>query len=161
MQPSLLLVLAGFTAATTVSQTTATSSLPTTLPGLVSNVPSCALPCWNKVSTEIGCDTGNLKCLCETPGELEVKMGICILSSTCTRDQLGDTNAVIEPICDAVGKSPSSEAIASASSIITGAVGKATATASSTHKPTSTNAASLSGPGIGMAMAAFAAAIVI
>ncbi|KAF9877154.1 hypothetical protein CkaCkLH20_05420 [Colletotrichum karsti] len=159
MQSSSIIALVGLAIANAAAQTTTTSSLPTALPALVSNIPSCALSCLDEIKVAIGCNVGDLKCLCETDGELIAKMSICNLTSECSRDQIGQTNNVLDTMCKSVRGSADTAALASASNVMTGAVGKATATASA--KPTATNAANPLGQGLEMALIAAAAAIAL
>ncbi|WQF75336.1 Putative extracellular membrane protein, CFEM [Colletotrichum destructivum] len=161
MYLSSFLLLGGMLAPLAIATTTATtttSALPTALPSLVSQIPSCAVPCWNKVKTEIGCDAGNFGCLCEFDGELVVKMGICTRLSDCKDKETSDAVGIVGSVCDAY-KQSSGDAVSSASSIITAAIGKATATASS--QPTSTNFANPMGHSIEAVLVTAAAAVLL
>ncbi|KZL86143.1 hypothetical protein CI238_09117, partial [Colletotrichum incanum] len=97
--------------------------------------------------------------LCEIHGELVVKMGICIRDNDCPDKEASQVVEIIGSICDVYEQSSGADAVSSASSIITAAIGKVTVTASST--PTSTNAANPMGHKIEVAVVAVAAALLL
>ncbi|RSL56811.1 hypothetical protein CEP53_006676 [Fusarium sp. AF-6] len=118
--------------------TTASAPKPTTLPVLVSEVPSCVAGCLESTHEEIGCDAANIECLCSEVASLVAKMGPCIIKHGCELDEASDGTDLIRPICDRMGDSPDDAEVVSASKIFDAAIAtQATADASST----STNAA--------------------
>ncbi|KAL0934136.1 HET domain containing protein [Colletotrichum truncatum] len=88
-------------------------------------------------------------------------MGICLPVGDCTKDQISLTDNPLNSICDTTNNNSNNDAIASASKILSGAVAKATTTASSTSKPKATNAASPLGQSIELALVIAAAAVIL
>ncbi|KAJ4223268.1 hypothetical protein FSOLCH5_005078 [Fusarium solani] len=118
--------------------TTVSTPKPTTLPGLVSEIPSCVAGCLETIHEQIGCDAANLECLCSDVGSLVAKMGPCIIKHGCELDEASDGTDLIRPICDRMGDKPDDAGIVSASKVLDAAIAaQATTDASST----STNAA--------------------
>ncbi|UPK96529.1 hypothetical protein LCI18_007464 [Fusarium solani-melongenae] len=118
--------------------TTATTPKPTTLPGLISEIPSCVAGCLESIHEEIGCDPANIGCLCSDVGSLVAKMGPCIIKHGCELDEASNGTDLIRPVCDRMGDKPDDAEVVSASKVLDAAIAtQATADASST----STNAA--------------------
>ncbi|KAH8675064.1 hypothetical protein BGZ61DRAFT_591370 [Ilyonectria robusta] len=134
--------------------TTASSASSTDLPGLLSQVPNCILGCLPKVGEEIGCKSTDLECLCSDIGALVAHMATCVPGSGCGIKDVSDGTDLLLPVCDAMSSSPDSAAVESASSIITAAIGPATATT------TSNPAAMMGVPSEGILAALLAALLV-
>ncbi|KAH6990160.1 hypothetical protein EDB80DRAFT_882167 [Ilyonectria destructans] len=114
------------------TETTTTSSASSTdLPSLLSQVPDCILGCLPDVGEEIGCKSTDLECLCSDIGALVAHMATCVPGNKCGIKDVNDGIDLLRPVCDAMSSSPGSAAVASASSIITAAIGPATATTTS------------------------------
>ncbi len=103
----------------------------TSLPSLIAQLPTCALPCFASASTQIGCKgPTDFACLCNTAHatDLATNVGLCIgFGGTC---DLSKVASLAGNICSAVNGNPSAADLASASAEVSAAL--ATATASST-----------------------------
>lgn len=157
---SLLLALAstamGQTA--TSSPTTSTAASPssgsastTDLPGLINQLPRCALPCLESGAETIGCAVSDLTCLCSNSERLVTSVGGCILTAGCSTDDISKAADIAPQICSDVNDNPNASEIASASNLIADAL--------STSSTTSGNAAARTDVAMGAigAAAAFAA----
>ncbi|KAI1385802.1 uncharacterized protein F4822DRAFT_414190 [Hypoxylon trugodes] len=124
-----------------------------TLPDLVSQLPTCAAGCLNSSAQSAGCATTDFACLCGDKRESFISSitGCIALSSGCSGDDISKLQTLAPEICQAESANPDPAAVASASGIVASAVGTAT--------PTSTpNAAAGSEIGMGlMGVAALAA----
>ncbi|KAI0851726.1 hypothetical protein F5Y00DRAFT_229133 [Daldinia vernicosa] len=122
-----------------------------TLPDLVSQLPACASSCLNSSSESAGCAATDFTCLCSEDKRQSFISSIsgCIgLSAKCSQDDISKLTTLAPEICDAATSNPDPSAVASASNIITSAIG-----------PTSTPDAGVR-PEVGMGLvgvAAFAA----
>lgn len=63
--------------------TIVSSPTQTSLPALASQVPSCVAGCLGVVHEGIGCDAGDIVCLCENKASLISKVGLCIVGAQC------------------------------------------------------------------------------
>ncbi|KAK3385313.1 hypothetical protein B0H63DRAFT_510162 [Podospora didyma] len=142
--------------ATSTTTTTGTTKPgpPSTLPSLVSKIPTCAIKCFSSAASQLSCPPTDLTCLCQVSKSLSLgaNMAKCIKSDP-TRDQDDDTDASDDEndddcdlsdmaglaleICINVRASPPPADLASATSIVgakiaaqnTGAVATAAAAA--------------------------------
>ncbi|KAM0547215.1 hypothetical protein ACHAPJ_010476 [Fusarium lateritium] len=147
------------TAAMAETTTTTAHANPTTLPGLVSEIPACAMKCIDSVATSIKCKPTDLECLCSSLGKFVAKMTPCIALGDCDLDQTSNATDLIRPICDKMSDHPDSAEVASASSVLAEAVASGTETAGPSE--TSDNAAAHKTYGFGIAAAAVGAAILL
>ncbi|KAI2603508.1 uncharacterized protein GGS25DRAFT_511669 [Hypoxylon fragiforme] len=107
----------------------AQSSNSTSLPDLVSQLPQCATGCLASASSDAKCNTADFECLCGD-GRSTFTSSIfgCLLTSTCSQDDRDSLISLAPQICNAVSSNPDPSAVASASNLITSAVGTATPT---------------------------------
>ncbi|KAF5254105.1 hypothetical protein FANTH_987 [Fusarium anthophilum] len=123
--------------------TTVSSPNQTSLPALVSQVPSCVAGCLGVVYDSIGCDAGDIVCLCIHKASLISKVGLCIVGAQCDFEDATGSTDIVRDMCKLVAEDPGTAVIASASRILDAVVASATVSAASA--PTSTNAAGLVG----------------
>ncbi|CEF74433.1 hypothetical protein FGSG_02181 [Fusarium graminearum PH-1] len=122
--------------------TTAVSSpTQTSLPGLASQVPNCVAVCLRNLHESIGCDVGDIVCLCKSKASLISKVGLCVVGSQCDFEDASSSTDIVRDMCDLVAEDPGTAVIASASKVLDAVV--ASATTSDIEAPTSTNAAGL------------------
>ncbi|KAI6086314.1 hypothetical protein F4821DRAFT_238485 [Hypoxylon rubiginosum] len=127
-----------------------------TLPDLVSQLPSCAAGCLSSSASDVGCATTDFTCLCgDKRQDFINSIGPCIfLQASCSSDDQTKLTTLAPEICDAATSNPDPSAVASASNIITSAIGTAT--------PTSTpDAAARPEIGMGLLGAAALAALAL
>lgn len=132
----------------------ATAQNSTSLAALVSELPTCAVDCFESASTTAGCAPTNFTCLCGNAKTAFLNaIEPCILGAGCSLTDLTKLASLPTEICNAVNDNPSSADVASASAIVTSALG-----AEATHS--STNAAAMPQITMGVmgaaALAAFA-----
>ncbi|KAI1080431.1 hypothetical protein F5B20DRAFT_112781 [Whalleya microplaca] len=127
----------------------------TSLPDLVSQIPQCAVSCFSSAAKDAGCATTDFVCLCgDKKSAFISSITPCIgLGGSCSASDISKVQSLAPEICTAATSNPDSAAVASASNIVTSAVGTAT--------PTSTpGAAARPEIGVGLlgaaALAAFA-----
>lgn len=82
----------GLAAAQTVV-TTPTTSAPaatgTSVADLVSQLPQCALNCFQQAASDIGCSATDFTCLCANTSDLVSKVGPCVLlGGSCSSDEI-------------------------------------------------------------------------
>ncbi|KAI0165156.1 hypothetical protein GGR52DRAFT_557678 [Hypoxylon sp. FL1284] len=101
-----------------------------TLPDLVSQLPPCAADCLGSSAQSVGCNVGDFNCLCGDKRQSFISsIGPCILlHSSCSGDEQNKLTTLAPEICDAAMANPDPSAVASASNLVTSAVGTATAT---------------------------------
>ncbi|RGP71291.1 hypothetical protein FSPOR_3412 [Fusarium sporotrichioides] len=109
------------------------------LPPTSYTVPSCVAVCLGKVHEAIGCDEGDIVCLCKSKTSLISKVGLCVVGSQCDFEDASSSTDILQDMCDLVADDPGTAVIASASKVLDAVV--ASATVSATDSPTSTNAA--------------------
>jgi hypothetical protein len=63
--------------------TTVSSPTQTSLPALASQVPSCVAGCLGTIHESVGCDAGDIVCLCKQKASLISKVGLCIVGAQC------------------------------------------------------------------------------
>lgn len=88
-------LLSGLAAAQSVT-TTAASSGSTDLPGLVSQLPTCAVSCISTAAADIGCSATDFSCLCKSQEDLITKLTPCVLTAGCSTDEIGSTSLVLQ-----------------------------------------------------------------
>ncbi|OAA65248.1 Extracellular membrane protein, CFEM domain protein [Niveomyces insectorum RCEF 264] len=146
-------VLAAGTTSTTTTATTASATPAgvTSLPGLITELPPCALQCLTDASSQFGCAATDLSCICTNTtsnrASLEAQVGSCILfSSSCQSSDLNLVQSLAPQICAALSAAPSSVLSAATQAIWTelAAADKATGTGANGAAET-TAAASPSG----------------
>ncbi|KAK9771644.1 hypothetical protein AB5N19_11926 [Seiridium cardinale] len=126
--------------------TTAQSSNSTSLPDLVSQLPTCASDCLKSGASSAGCNVTDFTCLCGTgQSKFKTAAGICVATSSCTSAEQSELINLAGEICTDVSDGASSSDLASASAVATSIL--ATASPSST---TGSNAAATPMVGIGM-----------
>ncbi|KAI1157992.1 hypothetical protein F5B18DRAFT_642809 [Nemania serpens] len=102
----------------------------TSLPDLVSQLPPCAIPCFQRGAEDAGCSTTDFQCLCGTgKSSFITGAGLCIASS-CDSDALNSAASLAGQICTDVANNPDPSEVASASAIVTSALGAASPTSS-------------------------------
>ncbi|KAI0205890.1 hypothetical protein F4808DRAFT_184022 [Astrocystis sublimbata] len=135
------------------------SSNSTSLPSLVNSLPRCALPCFDKGAKSAGCETTDFTCLCGNQQKFISGATSCVLTA-CQGDELSKTLNTATEICDVVNNDkPPPTAVASASALVTSALGSS---ASATSSPDSDDSAAFRPEmSFGILGAALAAAFVI
>ncbi|KAI0391234.1 hypothetical protein F5Y17DRAFT_20863 [Xylariaceae sp. FL0594] len=98
----------------------------TSLPDLVAQLPTCAIPCFNTGAESAGCATTDFDCLC-TRGKDQIiaSAGPCVFKD-CESDDFGKLSTLLTQICTEVSENPSPSEVASASNIVTSALAAAT-----------------------------------
>ncbi|KAI0123576.1 hypothetical protein BJ170DRAFT_598792 [Xylariales sp. AK1849] len=130
----------------------------TTLTGLVSQLPECALNCFSTAASSANCAVTDFACLCgDGKSKFISSITPCVAFGDCSSSDLSKASNLAGEICTEETSASNSD-VASASAVITSALGTATASATSS---TGTNAAATPAIGIGMmggaaALAAFA-----
>lgn len=129
-------VALSFFAAVAVAQSSDNS---TSLPDLVSQLPTCAIPCFEQGAEAAGCSTTDFACLCGDGMDTFVSKAASCVFGKCSSEELNTAIKSAEQICLAVADSPNPTEVASASAIITSALGAADPTSSpeSTDSPDS------------------------
>ncbi|KAI0450980.1 hypothetical protein F5B21DRAFT_507632 [Xylaria acuta] len=103
----------------------------TSLPDLVSKLPTCAIPCYEDGAAAAGCSTTDFQCLCGTGKDKFLSGASACVISDCHGDDFSDTLSLAGQICNVVTtENPDPSAVASASAMVTSALGAASATTS-------------------------------
>ncbi|KAI0471390.1 hypothetical protein F4859DRAFT_485473 [Xylaria cf. heliscus] len=115
----------------TAAAAAVTAQNSTSLPELVSELPTCAIPCFNSGAEAANCSTTDFSCLC---GDGKTKFisaaSTCVLGA-CKDDDFSNAISLAGQICTVVTTgNPDPSAVASASAIVTSALGAASATSS-------------------------------
>ncbi|KAI0436040.1 hypothetical protein F4803DRAFT_557402 [Xylaria telfairii] len=124
MRASLSLLAAG--AAVAAAQNS------TSLPDLVSQLPTCAIPCFEQGASAANCSTTDFQCLCNDAHKTQFvsSAGACVLTA-CKDQDFSNAVSLANQICTVVNtENPDPSAVASASAIVTSALGAASATSS-------------------------------
>ncbi|KAI0886805.1 uncharacterized protein GGS22DRAFT_158729 [Annulohypoxylon maeteangense] len=102
----------------------------TSLPDLVSQLPSCAAACLSSSAKSAGCSAEDFTCLCGNNKDKFISSitGCIALSSGCSQSDIGKLSTLAPEICTAVAANPDASAVASASKIVSSAIGTASAT---------------------------------
>ncbi|KAI1109932.1 hypothetical protein F5Y14DRAFT_430653 [Nemania sp. NC0429] len=102
----------------------------TSLPGLISQLPPCAIPCFKRGAQAAGCSTTDFQCLCgKGKNSFITGAGGCVLTS-CNGDTLNSVIPLATQICADVSNNPNPSDVASASALVTSALGATSPTAS-------------------------------
>ncbi|TKW49460.1 hypothetical protein CTA1_12854 [Colletotrichum tanaceti] len=136
-------LLSGLVAAQSTT-TTASSAGSTGLPRLIGELPTCAVTCLYTAANNIGCSPTDFNCLCDSQERLLSSLTPCVLTSGCSTDDIAAAARVAPQICSEVDNNPAPGDIASASNLVTGAFG--TATAGAAPSPTATPAGAAARP---------------
>lgn len=102
----------------------------TSLPDLVSQLPTCAIPCFEKGAAAANCDTTDFACLCGTGKDQFISTASTCVIGDCSGENLSDIISLATQICTSVSENPDPSEVASASNIVTSALGVASATTS-------------------------------
>ncbi|KAI0532621.1 hypothetical protein GGR58DRAFT_160462 [Xylaria digitata] len=100
----------------------------TSLPDLVSELPTCAISCFESGAKSAGCSTTDFSCLCGDGKSSFISSAITCVPGKCSGDDLSNTISLAGKICEAVSENPDASAVASASALVTSALGAASAT---------------------------------
>ena len=174
LQTLVFLTIAGLTSpalgqlptSTTSSVTIATApntpkATATNLPSLVAQLPPCAIPCFESAAKTINCGATDFSCLCKSgsASSLALNVGGCIggpqlfggagNTDGCDLEDLGNLEKLAQSICAAVAATPAQSDLAAATSIVSGAILKASASASASETGRPNNAIK-AGAGTGM-----------
>ncbi|OTA99703.1 hypothetical protein M426DRAFT_324890 [Hypoxylon sp. CI-4A] len=103
----------------------------TSLPDLVSQLPDCAASCLSSSAQDAGCSAEDFTCLCGDKKDAFISSitGCIGFGSGCSQDDIGKLTTLAPEICTEVNNNPDPSAVASASNIVSSAIGTATATA--------------------------------
>ncbi|KAI1184242.1 hypothetical protein F5B17DRAFT_412849 [Nemania serpens] len=102
----------------------------TSLPDLVSQLPPCAIPCFKRGAEAADCSVTDFQCLCGTGRDSFITgAGICVTTS-CDSDAFNSAVSLAGQICTDVTSNPAPSDVASASAMVTSALGAASPTAS-------------------------------
>ncbi|KAI1139174.1 hypothetical protein F5Y05DRAFT_340274 [Hypoxylon sp. FL0543] len=128
----------------------------TSLPDLVSQLPQCASSCLSSAAQTAGCSAEDFTCLCGDKKESFISSitGCIGLSGKCSSDDINKLTTLAPEICTAATNNPDPSAVASASNIVSSAIGTATPTSSP-------GAAARSEIGMGLVGAAALAALAL
>ena len=147
---------------TTPSLTIATVPNPTAtaLPDLVRELPTCAIPCFESAARAINCAVTDFSCLCRAgnAASLSVNVGTCIgggqllggsssndndndNNDGCELEDLGELATLAGQICSAIANNPNQSQLAAATTIVSEALARASATAAATTGAGRQNAA--------------------
>ncbi|KAI1822723.1 hypothetical protein F4861DRAFT_540655 [Xylaria intraflava] len=100
------------------------------LPDLISQLPTCAIPCFQSAAKAAGCATTDVQCLCGTGKDTFISSaGGCLLGK-CPESDLQSAANVATSICTDVSNNPDPSSLASASSAVSSALAAAGATSS-------------------------------
>ncbi|KAH6695214.1 hypothetical protein F5X68DRAFT_272642 [Plectosphaerella plurivora] len=108
-------------AAPTASGTSDSNSLP----NLVEQLPTCAVGCLNTAAAAISCAATDFACICSKSEQLISNITPCLTDSSqsgCNLNQALEAGRVAPRICERINNNPSSQEIASASSLVAGAI---------------------------------------
>ncbi|KAK1625154.1 hypothetical protein BDP81DRAFT_328326 [Colletotrichum phormii] len=133
-------LLSGLAAAQSAT-TSAASSSSTGLTSLIAQLPSCAVGCLSTAASDIGCSATDFTCLCASQDKLISSLTPCVLTAGCSTTEIAAAAKIAPSICSEVESKPAASDLASASNLVTGALGTAAATASSATSATATPAA--------------------
>ncbi|KAM7184103.1 hypothetical protein V8F20_012349 [Naviculisporaceae sp. PSN 640] len=159
---------------TTGSIPTATPTVASGLPGLVSQLPTCALPCFESAAKTVKCTLSDFECLCQSSNlnSFALNMGTCLTgglgadggpSAEDDRCSISNLSSLATQICSRVNSAPSQDELASASAVVSEKLAAATATqtgATSTGTPKN-EAGARKNDGAAMGMLAVVAAYAV
>ncbi|KAI1274252.1 hypothetical protein F5Y07DRAFT_373744 [Xylaria sp. FL0933] len=99
----------------------------TSLTDLVSQLPTCAIPCFETGAEAANCATTDFACLCGNGKTAFIgSAGTCVFSKC--GDEASKAVSLATQICTDVSESPAASDVASASAIVTSALAAASAT---------------------------------
>ncbi|KAI0973670.1 hypothetical protein F4678DRAFT_425515 [Xylaria arbuscula] len=99
----------------------------TSLPDLVSQLPECAIPCFESGAQAANCSTTDFACLCgDGKSAFISSAGTCVVAKC--GDQTSTAISLANQICTDVSENPAASDVASASAIVTSALAAADAT---------------------------------
>ncbi|KAK0648586.1 hypothetical protein B0T16DRAFT_456053 [Cercophora newfieldiana] len=143
----------------------------TGLPHLVAQLPTCAIPCFETAAKAINCGPTEFSCLCRSNSaqSLALNVGTCIGGPAlfggnngtrnsddddsvdgCELDDLDDLAKLAGDICAAVAATPAQSDLAAATSIVSEAIAKASATGTASGAGRPNNAANVGYASTGM-----------
>lgn len=102
----------------------------TSLPDLVQQLPKCAIPCFEKGAEAASCQTTDFACLCGDGKDKFISSASTCVLGDCEGENLSDIVSLATQICTSVSENPDPSDVASASNIVTSALGEASATTS-------------------------------
>ncbi|KAI3318062.1 hypothetical protein HD806DRAFT_512971 [Xylariaceae sp. AK1471] len=100
----------------------------TSLPDIVSNLPTCAIPCFTQGAKAAGCSTTDFQCLCGDGKSAFIGSAATCVLSDCHGDDTNTAISLAGQICTVILENPAPSDVASASNIVTSALGAASAT---------------------------------
>ncbi|KAK0609920.1 hypothetical protein B0T17DRAFT_512241 [Bombardia bombarda] len=180
--PSVAISATTFSTATSSSSSSPTTTDTNSLPALISQLPTCAIKCFDETTTSIGCGPTQFSCLCQSDKTTSFALGMATCLSgglggndntdpACSLDSLA---SLAGNICAAVSSGPDQAQLAAATSIVSSALASAGVTgagtttaaagASETGTGTETNkndAAGGKNAGLGMGMLVVVAAYAV
>lgn len=152
-----LLSLAAAQTAVTTPTTAAPAATGTSVADLVSQLPQCALNCFQQAASDIGCSATDFTCLCANTQDLVSKVGPCVLlGGSCSSDEISKATEIAPQICTAVNNNPSPGDLASASNLVTSALGTATGTPTASGNVAMRTDVAMGAMGVAAAFAVFA-----
>ncbi|KAI0475496.1 hypothetical protein GGR56DRAFT_646182 [Xylariaceae sp. FL0804] len=135
-------------AALAAGQSNSTAS---SLPSLVSQLPSCAVSCLPAAADAANCAETDVECICGSGKSAFLgSIGTCAFTN-CDSSEISNLQTLATKICNEANDNPSSSVLASVSDVITSAVGTATQSAGSSS---TSGAAVRAEHGLGLAGAA-------
>ncbi|KAI1419221.1 hypothetical protein F5Y12DRAFT_284768 [Xylaria sp. FL1777] len=85
----------------------------TSLPSLVSQLPTCAIPCFETGAQAANCSTTDFTCLCgDGKTAFITSAGTCVVSK-CSGDELTNAISLANQICTDVSQNPAASDLAS------------------------------------------------
>ncbi|KAI0154628.1 hypothetical protein GGR57DRAFT_107039 [Xylariaceae sp. FL1272] len=115
-----------------VAAAAAQNSTDSSLTDLVSQLPTCAISCFEQGASAAGCSTTDFECLCGDGKQTFISSaGVCILTSSCSSEEQANVSNLASEICQDVDAGVDDSDEAAASSIVSSAL-SAAATATNT-----------------------------
>ncbi|KAI1172049.1 hypothetical protein F4777DRAFT_563296 [Nemania sp. FL0916] len=99
----------------------------TSLPDLVSQLPPCAIPCYEQGADAANCSTTDFQCICGKGKDDFINNAAICVATKCSSDEINNAGGIAGQICADVQNNPSPSDLASASAIVTSALGAPTA----------------------------------
>ncbi|KAI1264394.1 hypothetical protein F5Y18DRAFT_428016 [Xylariaceae sp. FL1019] len=123
-------VAISFLAAAVAAQNSTDSSLT----DLVSQLPTCAIPCFEDGASAANCSTTDFECLCGSGKQTFISSaGVCLLTSSCSSEDQASVSNIANEICqDVAAGNVSDTDQAAASSVVSSAL---SAAATETNTP--------------------------
>lgn len=152
-------LLASVTQSSGASPTASGTSDSNSLPNLVEQLPTCAVGCLNTAASAISCAATDFSCMCGKSEQLISNITPCLTDSSksgCNLNQAIEAGRVAPRICERINNNPSSQEIASASSLVAGAIETGASTTGGTNNDDGSAASHV---GVGAALLASFVAI--